>query len=48
MRLCIDVYMDYVVVEGQTLRRAVYIPRAVWMRWWERVARIAANPNSYD
>jgi hypothetical protein len=31
----IDVYMDYVVVEGQRINRPSYIGRSAWMGWWE-------------
>lgn len=31
----IDIYMDYVVVEGTTVPRPSHISRSDWMRWWE-------------
>jgi len=34
----IDVYMDHVIIEGQTIRRPSYISRSRWLRHWETVA----------
>jgi hypothetical protein len=31
----IDIYMDHVIIEGQTIRRPSYISRGHWMQWWE-------------
>lgn len=31
----IVVYMDHVVIEGQTVKRPSYIPRKQWLDVWE-------------
>jgi Zn ribbon nucleic-acid-binding protein len=31
----IDIYLDHVIVEGQTIKRPSYISRGQWLKWWE-------------
>ena len=36
----IDVYMDHVIIEGQTIRRPSYISRLQWLKFWETKSAI--------
>ena len=34
--MIIDIYMDYVIIEGQRVNRPSAIPRSRWIRFWEQ------------
>ncbi len=36
----IEINMDSVVIEGQTMKRPSYISRHHWMDWWETTLAI--------
>lgn len=47
--MSIDIYMDYVVVEGQVVKRPDYISRKVWMDQWEVASfRVKQGCRRYD
>jgi hypothetical protein len=37
MKLMIDVYMDYVIIEGRRVDRPSHIARSIWISQWERI-----------
>lgn len=39
-KISIDLYMDYVIIEGQRVNRPPRLARSVWMAFWEQINRM--------